>query len=674
MPYSIETADGIVIDNIPDNVPRDADVLKQRVASERQRRRMNSPEFKAKVDAQIAKDREEYDPTKGMSGTQKVLANLGAGFDQAITGVRQLGTDLFGSDEDSARMRREVDEKRVINRQLADKTTGGGALQFAGEVAPSLLIPGGAVASNAGRLGLAAAGGASGLLSGAITPLGDGDSRGMNMALQTALGAALPVTLGLAADAGRAIFSPKSRAVNAVVEGLVEPGMSAAERRAVLERTRQAVAADVGQRAQQAAGNAVAPAAAAVPPPGPIGLATGRGGLVGNATRAAAPYADDIPLSVAARLDNPELARLERGSRTRNAANWYDFDLSRARAVADKVRNATEEGAEQSTRYANRRANWDKNWAQAEANANLTTFADQMARLPGELERLMTEPSASNPSVRGALEYVRKEIDRLGDNITPAHIQQIRAELNGRMNLAAMGNPLKQAPRDAPATLRLINQLDTLLDDVTGGKFTNQVNAGYAADSRLLDAARGANKVRGQYWEVDPNNFGLGRVKGTAADLDVPSVTEHNLGAALNAARNPNGSSMLSAEASQQLEAVLEALRRQNIVQRVAKSATGGGGSNTASDILAGQAARAAGDVAANVVGGPAAGAANGILQGIRQATTGRGDRVLAEALQNPEQMLELLNRAAGKRQGGALTLSESEVLNAIRALRGQRP
>jgi len=644
--YSIETADGIIIDNIPANIARDADVLKQRVAAERNRRRMSSPEMQAKIEAQRARDREEFDPAKGMSWGQKALVNLGAGFDQAYTGVRQLGTDMFGSAQDSARMRAEVEEKRRINQDLADKTTGGGVLQFAGEVAPTLLIPGGAIAANTGRLGLAASGAAAGALGGAITPVGEGagEGRGTNMAIQGALGAALPLTLSAGAAVGRTLFSPASRAARAVQEGIVEPGMSAGQRRAVLQQTRDVVAADVRERAARQAAPGVA-APAAVP--------------------------DDIPLSVAARLNNPEIARLERGSRTRNASNWYEFDLSRARAVADRVREATEEGAEQGTRRATRSENWDRNWAGAEANANLARFAGEMQTLPQELDRLRLHPSASNPDVRRMLDALTTEIDRLGDNITPAHVQQLRANLNGRSNPMAQ-SPFKTAPRDAPATRDLITRLDTLLDNVTGGRFTQNVNAGYAADSRLLDASRGANKVRSKYFEVDPVNFSLGRVQGTAADLDVPAITEYNLGAAINAARNPNGSSMLSDSARQQLEATLDALRRQNIVQRVAKSATGGGGSNTASDIAAARAAGAAGDIAANVVGSPAVNVAGGILRGVRERTAGRSDRLLAEALQNPEQMLQLLERASSARQGGALSLEESEVLNLLRRLRGQ--
>lgn len=650
MPYSIETKDGIVIDGIPDNLPKDAPELKQRVNAERQRRRMRSPEFQEKVRAQEAADRAEYDPAKGMSWAGKALANLGAGFDQAITGVRQLSTDIFGSDEDSARARAEVAEKRALNTKLADSTTGGGVLQFAGEVAPSLLLPGGAVAANTGKLGLAAAGAGAGMLSGAITPLAGDEGRGTNMAFQGSVGAALPLALGALGNVINSTIRPQKRAARAVQEGIVDPTMNAAERRAVLQQTQQALAADVAQRARQRAGNAVAPGA-----------------------QAGAAVADDIPLSVAARLQDPNLARLERGSRTRNAANWYDFDLGRARAVADKVREATAEGAELGSRRTTRSANWDANWGKIEGAADLTRFADEMGRLPDELEQLALSPSASNPSVRSAIDYVRGELDRLGDNITPAHIQQMRAQLNGKPNMLAANNPLKQVPRDVPATRELMGRLDTLLDDVTGGQFTGRVNAGYAADSRLVDASHGANKVRDRYWEIDPDNFSLGRINGTGADLDVPAVTEFNLNSALNSAKK-DGRSMLSDPAKQQLEAVLDALRRQNITQRIAKSATAGGGSNTASDTVAAKAAGAAADAVATAAGVPAGGTSlvRSIWRGVTDGASAKSEKLLADALQDPEKMQKLLNKAS-TRQGGALTLEESEIINALRRLTGRQ-
>ena len=42
----------------------------------------------------------------------------------------------------------------------------------------------------------------------------------------------------------------------------------------------------------------------------------------------------NIPLSTAAQLRDPTIARLEQGSRSRNGANWYDFDQNQARAVS----------------------------------------------------------------------------------------------------------------------------------------------------------------------------------------------------------------------------------------------------------------------------------------------------------------------------------------------------
>ena len=65
MPYEIETNDGIVIGNIPDDVPRDSAQLKARVNQARMQRRRDSPEFQAKLAAQQAAAREMYDPPRG---------------------------------------------------------------------------------------------------------------------------------------------------------------------------------------------------------------------------------------------------------------------------------------------------------------------------------------------------------------------------------------------------------------------------------------------------------------------------------------------------------------------------------------------------------------------------------------------------------------------------------
>jgi hypothetical protein len=88
-----------------------------------------------KLDADAAEDREKYDPTKGMGWGEKALVNVGAGIDSAWQGAKQL---VGQGESDEA-----IKEKRRIDQHLADQTTGGGLLQVAGEIAPT--IPWGSV-------------------------------------------------------------------------------------------------------------------------------------------------------------------------------------------------------------------------------------------------------------------------------------------------------------------------------------------------------------------------------------------------------------------------------------------------------------------------------------------------------------------------------------------------
>src|SRR5215831_16466204 len=102
---------------VPEGVDPYGPEAKQIVAAERAgraRRRMQTPEMQAKVAATREQMRGELDPTEGMSGLDKTLANVGAGMANTWEGAKQI----FGqgsSDED-------IEEKRAIDKQLAEKT------------------------------------------------------------------------------------------------------------------------------------------------------------------------------------------------------------------------------------------------------------------------------------------------------------------------------------------------------------------------------------------------------------------------------------------------------------------------------------------------------------------------------------------------------------------------
>jgi len=548
--------------------------------------------------------------TDGMSGLDKVRANLGAGMMDLVTGGKQLVTDMFGSDADSAQARADVEDKRALDRNLADNTTGGTALQIAGGVIPTLAIPalGAAqrVAAIPRAVGLAVDGGLAGGLYGATAPVGQNQSRAGNTAIGAGLGAALPLAVG-GIRAGWQRATPSGRAARAqeragadIAEAVAPNATSRTTQRNALQQTLDRV------RQNQ---NQVGPR-------------------------------DRIPLSTAAQLNDPQLARLEAGSRARNGANWYDFDADQTAAVSDAFRNATAEAGDVAARRGAREANWNRNWNWAEQAVTPGRFANQRALLEQHLQQALRSGESSNPRVRAMLEHIQNEMERLGPDFGPANLQQIRANLSESANGMAT-DALSQAPRNAPATRRLLETIDNSLNDVTNQRW-QAVRDNYAADSRLVDQSRAAGTARSQHF--DPQSD---RVRGNSIYPDQPQITQTSMGRAMDAAVE-NGQTQLSPSAVSQMERILAALRRQDIVKGVKRSATAGGGSNTASDLIADRAARQFGS-AVGASGGPVGAVAGDMMAGAAQRAGNRADvmrdEVVAQALQTPDAMLQLLEQ-----------------------------
>ena len=115
-----------------------------------------------------------FDPTSGMSTTQKVLAGTGKGMVDLGRGAYQLGASIghaagLVSDEKMAQIQQSVDESKALDAPLMS-TTAGKIGDVIGQTAPAILLP------EAGILGSAAEG--AGL--GAIQPVGTGQSRLQN--------------------------------------------------------------------------------------------------------------------------------------------------------------------------------------------------------------------------------------------------------------------------------------------------------------------------------------------------------------------------------------------------------------------------------------------------------------------------------------------------------------
>lgn len=538
-------------------------------------------DFYSRIDMDTERARLQQEAAESGSWLDRARANIGAGFDSTFQGARQLASKVgFGSGPTDD----EIREKRSRDQALARGTTGGGALQVVGEVAPTLVLPG-AAATNAGRLGLGALGGGIG---GALQPVTSDESRLKNTTIGALAGGALGVALPAAISALggtirriRGAVAPQSEARAVLREAVTEGTNSGAEAVAA----RNAAATELEQAAQAAAQRA----------PG-----------------------SNFPLTVAMQTQNPALARAERGLRARSPEAFAEIDDQRARAIADAVMSGTQEATQGDAIRAARRANWDTNWQDALANVDADVFAQRMGGLNAALEQGLRSPESVTAGVTPLLTEIQNTIARYGDDFGPAHLQQIRANLNARGSMQPR-NVYEAAPRESRQVDSIIRELDDILNETTGGRFT-PVNAGYAADSRLLDASNAAGKVRSYF--VDDT----GRIRGTGTGTsgEVMNVTEAGLGRALDQAR-VKGQTQLSQGAQEQLGQALEALRRQNILQRVAKTASGGGGSNTAGDFFAALAQDAPG---------------SGLLgAGTRlwNATAAPRDAALARLLNDPE-------------------------------------
>lgn len=340
--------------------------------------------------------------------------------------------------------------------------------------------------------------------------------------------------------------------------------------------------------------------------------------------------AEDIPVSTAAATKNPRLAQLEQGSRINASPAWYDFDQQQGKAVYDNVLKATQEAGDLGDRYAQRQDNWREAWQSASENMKPRLWQKRMTQFGADLETASRSPDSSNPQIRAVLDAINSDMDRVGPSFSPGNLQQLRANLSGKVQPMSP-DVFKSAPRDSPAIKSLIAEMDDILNVSTGGKW-QKVIQGYAQDSDSVHAAKAAARVRGAF--VDD---ATGRVRGVALDPngDVPKITEAGLNGAMDAARMPDKSLALSADANNRLTATLDALRAQNIVQKLKRTSTAGGGSDTIPNAIAAGMAQGVG--APNLL--------MQVLGAVRKIGTAKTDNALAQLLTNPDELASVLEQ-----------------------------
>jgi hypothetical protein len=340
--------------------------------------------------------------------------------------------------------------------------------------------------------------------------------------------------------------------------------------------------------------------------------------------------AEDIPVSAAAITKNPKLAQMEQGSRLNSSPQWHEFDVRQSKAAYENVVKATKDADELGKRAAERAENWRETWEAASQAQKPRIWQKRMTEFGANLETALKSPESSNPNVRAVLEAINAEMDRVGPNFSLGHLQQLRANLNGKVNPMAQ-DAFKSAPRDNPAIISIKQEMDDILNAATGGKW-QKVIEGYAKDSEKLHASKAAQKVRNAY--VDS---ATGRVVSPVIDGEIPRVTAANLNNAMNAARLPDKSLALSGDANQRLEATLEALRRQGMAQELKRTATAGGGSDTIPNAIAATAHGAT----------HGAGLAPNLLMQVigaaRKMGAAKTDAEMARLLSNPDELALVL-------------------------------
>jgi hypothetical protein len=340
---------------------------------------------------------------------------------------------------------------------------------------------------------------------------------------------------------------------------------------------------------------------------------------------------------------------------------WGQLDKEQAEAAWNAMSRATSEGDELGARQGARQTRWDEDWARAEGGLKPRLWNKQMGQLKGTLDEMSRSPEAvGNARVMSALKEVDDAVTMMGGEFTPAHLQQLRAQLNGKPSLDAKATSLQSAPRENPAIRELIDHLDDVLDVSTGGRWA-KVREGYTEESGKVHAAKAAKIVRGTFMDE-----ATGRMQTVSRHADVPEVTFAGVNRAMNAARKPDKSLALSPDAESKLRAVQEALRKQNITEAPARTATAGRGPYTAGD-LAGQAgAQAAGAAGIPSIAVQAAAGAGSRLKNIGQRNY---NEQLANALRDPSEMLKLLETKL--QSGQPLTRAEEAALRSLRGAVG---
>lgn len=555
-----------------------------------QARKLYTPKADPRESAKMALEGE------GMLG--KAVINLGAGADTAWQGLKQL----VGAGEGDAALR----QGREMKQALADETPGGGALQFVGEVAPTLAIPGagfvrggqalikgGAMAG--ARLGTGAAmtdAAIGGALGGALSPVTSDESRTMNVVAGGVGGAALPAVFAL----GRTLRQMMTRggAEAKAAQELIQRVGGEQEAEAVLAKLR---------------------------------------------SNTPHPVVKDVPMTVAEVTQNPALARAERNAQSRFAEDWAPMRAEQAQERYGALRAATAgadnlDAAKATRETASKPLRDDALKAAEGGKVNPVAIA---------VDALDKGGSGSNPAVQRIVSYVKGEV---ADGMLPERLYTVRKvltqKLNGKMQI---GDDLGAATKQARAeTMQLVSSIDDALDKASGGKWTPYLKE-YASKSGEVNSAEAEAMIRKVFDR-----------EGAPMLAGVPEVTGHRLAGAIEKHGANSYGEKLTPDARDALRALQDNVAQSEGLQKLLKlTGTSGGGSNTAMD-LTGLAAEAASNKLAAVTP---------IIGKLIERSDKMTQRAMSDALRNPDAFIAGVSKKLA--QNRPLTRTEESVMTLLK-------
>lgn len=639
MPYTIVTKDGIRLRNIPDNVKEDDPRLKQRVAQERAMRMQKIHEEGDRLGKLPLKvtNPGEYDPTSdewkakyGASSDERsaspIRENLGAGFKDAGIGAMQLllpksGERAFGITDEY------IDTKRARDAELAGTVTGGGFLQGVGAAAPTLAIPGGAIARGLTALpkvggALAKAGVGSrwlptmtaegaglGAISGAAMPTKDDESTLGNAVLGAAGGAAIPGALGLGGYALRPLV----------------PALG-----------RRSTANKLGEMMDTS----------------PAALAKLEGAINQSNQRIV-----NSPQSLSALTQNAQVAMAEKAARANPefAAGWHNLDQNASNARWSALDDVL--GDEASVTAAREATDTFASVAIPQftkgvhAGKLATGIRDLLAASKVQLQNAVDNRADWAANI---FKYLREEIK--ASNRSPQALWNIRQNLRKwQEGRPPVGRENTRAPKSDRAIQKAISAIDETLNGASNGKWSRLLDD-FGAHFQKEGAQKAGQNIRNEFLDE------VLKVAQATTSKGNPAITRAKLVSSLKRHGKNDFGETLDWRQRNVIDQVIDDLQADEILGRVTKSMTGGGGSQTAplAALLEKSLMGAGGNTfekVASVIGN----------YGRR-----RQQKLINQILQSPEDALFLLRKAAKMRR--PLTKKEGLVLMGVRALASQAP